>query len=245
MDMMTARNAANMAKRELTESGGVGYTETNIVCSTTLEPFDGVKSTASVEILDLTIGKIYTVKMDSGSYSTICKEGVGGLPALGNLGLLNNMSEDTGESFLIEAGHECYVIYDFNKGNSCTILEETTYPIDPKHLNIKTIDLDQFGIGESILILFGQGGGYHAAAHPEGFWESLGNDLNADIRMFFRYGRITLEIRGVSVAYDDAGDWMQLSGSLLTMVDDYSNVPVINVAIIHVGDTTVVSVRVS
>lgn len=136
---------AKKALAILRGSGVVGYTEPGevIIFDVALADNDGISSYDGIEKLDLTVGNTYTVKMDSGSYSTVCKttnaEGTE-IRYLGNAAALGG--DDTGESFTIASAQAsiegiAVAVADFANGTKCTIIDpmgRTIHPIDPKYL---------------------------------------------------------------------------------------------------------------
>jgi hypothetical protein len=93
--------------------------------------------------IGLEVGKTYTVKLDSGNYTAVCKEETkDGITArtLGNTSIYGE-GEDTGESFLVSevftAEESVIIIVDRNQGTHAEIIDlagETIHPIDPKYL---------------------------------------------------------------------------------------------------------------
>ena len=125
-----------MAKiNAMRKSGGMGYSEQTAIIDSQLTYDEGVAAVQSP--MQLVVGNTYTVKLDSGSYTCVCKASTDG-NYLGNGSFLGWVVEDTGETFCIGEMVHDGVIYlavcDVNGGTHCTIYAETIHPINPKYL---------------------------------------------------------------------------------------------------------------
>ena len=138
MDLVTLA----MAKAYSDSKGG--YVEPGkTILDVKLMEVEGICVYESYEIrVHLEVGKTYTVTLDSGAFSAVCKEGLleGSIVCfLGNAIIVGG--EDTGEPFFVcsdyvaEAESVHTLVVDMNGGTKCVIATaETIVPIDPKFL---------------------------------------------------------------------------------------------------------------
>lgn len=135
-------------------NGGVGYEEEKVVLADVELMIHNTGDPSVGEIdggIGLEVGKSYTVVLDSGTYSCICKNisvpvaeaGDMVCPCLGNASLANSSLLDTGESFLIVDGYDTrsgvlvsiLFVLDTNNSTKCNVYSGgTVHPIDPKFL---------------------------------------------------------------------------------------------------------------
>ena len=89
--------------------------------------------------IGLEVGKTYTVTTDSGTYTAVCKMFMDVAPCLGNLSVLAEDLENTGETFVVtEYMEDANVVVTAVDQNGGSFIKVTTpkniVPIDPKFL---------------------------------------------------------------------------------------------------------------
>ena len=198
--------------------GGVGYTEGGkVVLNAALAPLDadelgmavsGYAFYSDVPIVEA--GKRYLVTTDSGTTECVAVQ-VGDSVFLGNMGALGGAN--TGESFLVGCmfGGDEYKIeaVDFNSGTHMTISEtETIHKIDPMYMTEampKVIDLDAFGLTESMLAIVADGGGAEnvdaIAVNGNAFWDEV--MTNRPLMVVFKYNAVRVSVNAVRVYFGD------------------------------------------
>lgn len=178
-----------MARLTRLEEGG-GYSEPGkVLFSSKMESgiFPNVTTAPKIGKIGLEVGKTYTVTLDSGTYSGVCKafgEGEGG-SYLGNAGLAGG--EDTGESYcvvdLYDDGWIAYV-FDGNNGSNCTVSDsKTIIPFNKDYLPGVTIDLADYGV--DVIGMFLLGGGTNTLTDADKLWELVNANGEAPIAFHF------------------------------------------------------------
>lgn len=209
MDMMTAIFAANMAKRELAESGGVGYTEATktVLLDGTFEAAQegDMPPNFETEVLDIKPGGQLSVNWNGKQYTCVVFDIADNI-CFGNLSIAD-AGDDTGEPFLYSLGvseDNVWGIFATTIPGTVTVTvvgeTETVHPIDQKYLpddtKPKVIDLDKYGIGEAIVGLAESGGGSQKMERTENiskFFADINTDREPRLKMSFDVYTITVD----------------------------------------------------
>lgn len=164
MDMMTAIFAANKAKKDLMESGGVGYNDYVEVFPSTelnLEVFNGNDGTYDWEstpnVHELLEDEKYKVNWNgvnyyyaTGKYVDVSMNGGrSNVYAIGNLSILDSNEADTGEPFVIAytIASETYYVRAKDSTATMSVYVDTVVPIAPKYLpSAPHFDLREMGL---------------------------------------------------------------------------------------------------
>ena len=132
-------------------------------------------------------GKTYTVTLDGGTYTGVCKSALGGICLyVGNPVIFG--IDDSGEPYCIAeaddsgTGDWISAVCDFKSGTYATVATpETIVPIDQKYLPSSIIDLKSYGIEMASWVF--NGGGKYTIDDAGTFWTDIQKAKNTVYRV--------------------------------------------------------------
>lgn len=222
MDLLTLA----MAKAYSDKKGGYTEIANTVLLDGVFEvpEVEGGPSLFECECLEIKTGDNVTVKWNGVQYTCVVFDGEGNV-GFGNLAVMGAES-NTGEPFLFgnvvyEDGTSAGVFATYDRGSITVTVKRVTeivYPIDPKYL-VKTIDLDKYGIGEVIIGLVMQEGGYTELDTPQEFWDELRADVGKDFHLKMVFQGSTIDISGITRIISEYGFCEQVCFNFLVASD--------------------------